>query len=257
MISRADSPSIDLFRASCSQPRVCSSGYSLAHRLVMPAIIKVYYWPFLVRGASLVRMLEHTGTPYEYISDKAEMAKLCSTWGATGTTFAPPVIVDGDYMISQSTATCLYLGKKLGLMPKGYDDFKAFQFCSDIVDTFEGGLGKNNEQGPTLKAYIEGPRWAAQMGNIERSIVGPFYFGEEPCAVDFFLLQHLDWRTTSMIAPLKERFGVDLLAPYPKIAGVQAALQAADGYKNYGQSKYSQLKTPGPIKDEILNVFAP
>jgi len=36
---------------------------------------------------------------------------------------------------------------------------------------------------------------------------------------------------------------------------VQVALQACDGYKNYAQSKYSQLKTPGPIKDEILNVF--
>jgi len=217
-------------------------------------VIKVYYWPFLVRGASLVRMLEHTGTPYEYISDKAEMSKLCSTWGATGTTFAPPVVVDGDYIIAQSAASCLYLGNKLGLTPPGYDAFKAMQFCSDIVDTFEGGLGKNNEEGAALKAYVEGQRWANQMGNIERSIVGPYYFGAEPCAVDFFLLQHLDWRGNSIFVPLKER-GVDLLAPYPKIAAVQVALQACDGYKNYAQSKYSQLKTPGPIKDEILNVF--
>lgn len=219
------------------------------------SIIKVYYWPFLVRGGSLVRMLEHTGTPYEYISDQAEMSKVCSTWGATGSTFAPPVVIDGDYAISQSTACCLYLGKKLGLNPPGYDEFKAFQYCSDIVDTFEAGLGKNNEDGATLKSYVEGPRWASLMGNIERSIVGPYYFGAEPSSVDFFLLQHLDWRTTSMFTPLKERFGVDLLAPYPKIAAVQANLQAFDGYKNYAQSKYSQLKTPGSIKDEILDAF--
>ena len=173
----------------------------------MPTLptLKVYYWPMLLRGASLVRMLEHTKTPYTYISDKAEMAKMCSTWGATGTTFAPPVVVDGDYVLSQSTATCLYLGKKLGLTPPGFDEFKASQFCSDIVDTFEGGLGKNNEDGPTLKQYVEGPRFAAQMSNIERSIVGPYYFGAAPSAVDFFLLQHLDWRQDSIFGPLKVR----------------------------------------------------
>jgi len=221
-------------------------------------MIKVYYWPFLVRGGALVRMLEHMATPYEYISDKAEMAKVSSTWGAKGTTFAPPVIVDGEYIISQSIATCLYLGNKLGLTPAGYDAFKAYQFCADCVDTFENGLGKNNEDGPTLKRYVEGDRWAALMGNIERSIVGPYYFGAEPSAVDFFLLQHLDWRATSLFVPLKEKFGIDLLAPYPKIAAVQAALQASDAYKNYaeGKSSYSQLKTPGPIKDEILAAFS-
>ena len=37
--------------------------------------ITVVYWPMLARGASLVRMLEHTGTPYDYVSDKAVMAQ--------------------------------------------------------------------------------------------------------------------------------------------------------------------------------------
>jgi len=216
------------------------------------APIKIYYWPFLVRGGSLVRMLEHTGTPYEYISDKAEMAKVCSAFGATtGTTFAPPVVVDGEYMISQSVASCLYLGKKLGLTPDGFDEYKAMQFCGDCVDTFEGGVGKNNEDGALLKAYVEGPRFAAQMSLLERSIKGPFVFGDTPSAADFFLLQHLDWRGSSIFVPLKERYGIDLLAPYPKMAAVQAALQAADGYKNY----QGGLKTPGPIKDEILDAF--
>jgi hypothetical protein len=30
------------------------------------------------------------------------------------------------------------------------------QYCTDIVDTFEGNLGKNNEDGATLKAFLEG-----------------------------------------------------------------------------------------------------
>jgi len=212
--------------------------------------IKVVYWPFLVRGGSLVRMLEHTGTPYEYVSDKAEFAKLCTAFGADATTFAPPVIIDGDVVVSQSVATCLYLGKKLGFTPAGFDEFRAIQFCLDIIDTFEGGLGKNNEQGETLKAWLAGERWAKLMGNIERSIKGPYYFGDEPCAVDFFLLQHLDWRHNSIFVPLKE-LGYDVLAPYPKIAAVGAQLREADGYKNYAGG----LKTPGPLKDEILGVF--
>merc|ERR1712216_865573 len=95
--------------------------------------IKVYYWPFLARGAALVRMLEHTGTKYDYISDKAEFGEVCSLFGAEMTQLAPPVVVDGDYFIAQSTASCLYLGKRLGLTPSGYDDFKAMQFCVDIV----------------------------------------------------------------------------------------------------------------------------
>lgn len=218
----------------------------------MPTI-KVYYWPFLARGAALVRMLEHTSTPYEYISDKAKFTEVCSLFGGETTSLAPPVVVDGDYMVSQSTASCLYLGKKLGLTPVAYDDFKAMQFCVDIVDAFEGNLGKKNEDGPTLKEFLSGSRWSSLMSNIERSIQGPFYFGEEPSAVDFFLLQHLDWRGVSMFVPLKEKYGVDVLAPYPKMAGVQAKLQAADGYKKLPDG-ITMMK---PIKDEILDAFKP
>jgi hypothetical protein len=221
------------------------------------SVIKVFYWPIQARGASLFRMLEHTGTPYEYISDKGEMAKVCSSFGAQGTTFAPPVLVDGEYVISQSVASCLYLGNKLGLVPPGYDVFKAAQFCADIVDTFEGGLGSLNEDGPALHSYVTGSRWASQMSNIDRSIVGPYYFGAEPSAVDFFLLQHLDWRTASLFAPLHERCGIDLLEPYTKIAGVQAALHATDSYQNYGSSTYSKVAPMGPVKEDVTAAFEP
>ena len=53
----------------------------------------------------------------------------------------------------------LYLGKKLGLTPPGYDDFKAIQYCSDIVDAFEGGVGKNNED--THRGPLQAPRRTA------------------------------------------------------------------------------------------------
>ena len=90
-------------------------------------MLKVYYWPMLARGAPLVRMLEHTGTPYEYISDPARFAEVCSNKGATGSQFAPPVIVDGDFVISQSTACTAYLGNKLGLTPPGWTPTRAIK----------------------------------------------------------------------------------------------------------------------------------
>lgn len=73
-----------------------------------------------------------------------------SKWGAPTDCFAPPVVVDGDMTVSQSTASCLYLGNKLGLEPPGFNVYKATQHMIDIVDTFEGNLGKHNEHGPTV-----------------------------------------------------------------------------------------------------------
>ena len=121
---------------------------------------------------------------------------------------------------------------------------------ADIVDTFEGNLGKNNEHGPTLKKFLEGERWASLMGNLERGIVGPFYCGEEPCCVDFFLAAHLDWRTVSLFDPLKAKHGVDALAPFPKVSGVYAKLSSTDAWKNY-----KGLRSMGPVKDEVLNSY--
>jgi glutathione S-transferase len=132
-----------------------------------------------------------------------------------------------------------------------YDVFKAMQYCSDIVDTFEGNLGKNNEAGPALKAFLEGERWPKLMGNLERGVQGPYFFGAQPSPVDFFLLQHLDWREQQVFGPLKARHGVDALAPYPKLCGVAAALRAAPAYANYAGG----LGFMGPIKDAILDSY--
>ena len=104
--------------------------------------------------------------------------------------------------------------------------------------------------GPTLKKFIEGARWANLMGNIERSIKGPFYFGADPCCCDFFLLQALDWREATF-EQLKSKLGVDVMAPYPKAVAVATALRAAPGYANYKGG----LKMMGPVKDEIIDSY--
>lgn len=127
-------------------------------------------WPLQIRSGALVRMLEHTGTPYERITERVKMAEVCTTWSGEGDTFAPPVLDDDGYKISQSVAATMYLAHKLGLEPPGFDEFKAIQYCLDMTDAFELGFGKNHETGEALKAYVEGPRWRALLTNLERGI---------------------------------------------------------------------------------------
>ena len=174
-----------------------------------------------------------------------------SKWGASTDCFAPPVVVDGDVVISQSTATCMYLGNKLGLIPAGFDTFKAIQQMVDIVDVFEGNLGKNNEQGPTLKKFLEGDRWPQLMKNLEAGIKGPYYCGDEPCCVDFFLAAHVDSRKATLFEPLKAKLGVDALSAFPKIEKVWALLSATEAWANYK----GPLGHMRPIKDEILESY--
>merc|ERR1712146_705111 len=110
-------------------------------------------------------------------------------------------------------------------------------------------MGKN-EDGAVLAELLKGSRFESLMGNLERGIKGPYYYGDEPSAVDFFLLQHLDWRCSQVFDPLKAR-GYDALAPYPKICAIQAALQAADGYKNYkGRPARSSPRSSTPSSRE-------
>jgi len=194
--------------------------------------IIVYYWPMLGRAGPVIRMLEHTQTPYEHRGPPDLMA-MCSAMAGTGDTFAPPVVVDGDYAISQSVACALYIGKRVGLTPKGYDEFKAVQYMNDIVDTFDNGFAKNNEDGPTLKKFLTGERWPKLMGNIERAIKGPYYFGAQPCCVDFFLCHVIDWRNVGTFDRLSKQTGVDYWAPYPKVATACAAIRAFPAYQKF------------------------
>lgn len=218
----------------------------------MSAAIKLYYHPLPNggRAAACLRLLEHTSTPFEWIKDRAELTKVCGAFGADSTdTFAPPVVMVGDYSVCQSTATVFYLGKKLGLVPPAFDDAKAMQHLIFIQDVFEGNLGKKNESGPDLKAFLEGPRWVQLMSTLERSIKGPYFFGDTPCCVDFFLLAHLDARIPSIFEPLQEKYGVDKISMYPKCLAIRTALSSTDAYRA------SSLAKSKPLKDEILDNY--
>ena len=85
-----------------------------------------------------------------------------------------------------------------------------------------------------------------------RGIKGPYYFGAEISCVDFFLCAHLDWRSAGVFDPLKAKYGVDALAPYPKISAIYQSYLATPAR----QSPSAKVpKMMGPMKDEILNSY--
>jgi glutathione S-transferase len=216
--------------------------------------ITLYYWPLFARAGALFRMLEEKGVPYEHKSSKEEMAAKASVFGASGVNIAPPIIEDGGAIISQSTACAMYLGKKLGF-DKGVDPCLSVQYLLDIVDVFEGGVGKNNEDAGLLKKFMEGDdgkpsRWSAVAGTIERNIQGPYFFGAEPSYVDFFLLQHMDWRK-DMFDKLQAKTGKDFLVGYPKMKAVSEGLRSLDSYKNYK----GELKTTATFNQAVIDAY--
>jgi len=64
------------------------------------------------RAGATQQILSYAGIPFEHVSEMPQLAGICGAFGAESTTFAPPVVQDGDYTISQSTACAMYCGKK-------------------------------------------------------------------------------------------------------------------------------------------------
>jgi len=201
--------------------------------------VKVYYWPAFGRAGAIFRMLEHVGQEYEHVSDFPSIANEASAFGASGDTFAPPILVDGDFKLAQSTAVVQYVGVKAGLN-NGVDQFKAAQYLADIVDLFENGINKSASQGGAdLKTYLEGDgsdgpsRFAKQASNLSRAIKGPFFFGDSPSYVDFFLCQHFEWNDATFLGRLEQETGKSFVKSYEKIIGVINGIQNLESYKNY------------------------
>ena len=120
--------------------------------------VVVYYHPALGRAGAIIRMLDYAGVPYEHVSSFPD--SLCGAFGsATGTTFAPPVVSDGDFAVSQSTAATLYVGKMTGLTShlSDRDEFKLVQYIADCVDFFEPTVNAAKAKGAAFtKTHLEG-----------------------------------------------------------------------------------------------------
>lgn len=215
--------------------------------------MKVYYWGGMFgRAGATLRMLEEAGAPYEVVSDFMPLG-LFSAFGADATdNFAPPLIVDGDEHISQSTACAMHVGNKHGLNKGIANPAKALQFMGDLIDLFENGIAASQGKGgAALKAFLEGDRLPKILGNIERSIQGAFYFGAAPTYVDFLLCCLMDWTDATVLERLKDEKGVDVFGKYAKISGAVAGIRGLDSYVNYKGGLVTALDN-FKAKDELF-----
>ena len=218
--------------------------------------VSVYYWPMFGRAGSVVRMLEHAGVPYTFKSEFPEIAACGSAFGSTKQdTFAPPIVQDGEFFISQSTACALYVGEKCGLSAP--NTAKCVQHLADIVDFFELGLAGtlSNKGSGELKKFIEGDRLPKQLGNLERAVQGPFFYGDKPTVTDFFLTQQVDWHEGTLLDRLKAEKGVDIFAAFPKLYAVATGIRNLDSYQKYS-GPLKTVRDGFECKDETIANYA-
>ena len=199
----------------------------------------IYNWPMMGRCGAQFLMLDHAGIKYEHIESLEGMIEVSSVFGAQTGNFAPPVIVDGDKIMSQSYSQCIYIGRKAGLEPAGFCQFKAMQMLADIDDWLTNNFKPENSKTLTsseyLKEFLEGKdgkpgRFAMYATMVEFNITGEFVFGSKPSCVDFFLANQLDFVYHTVLQKLQDYTGTDMLASFPKIKGVWQRVRDLPSY---------------------------
>ncbi|KAL1527937.1 hypothetical protein AB1Y20_009308 [Prymnesium parvum] len=215
---------------------------ALTHQETAHPHLTIYYWPFPARAHSLLSMCAVACAPCTHVHSYDRIAAVASAnggsmeGGGVGDTFAPPIVVDEDnqgFAISQSVAATLYVGQRLGFDAAVPNVPKSVQYMVDLADflaQIPGGEGPtlifDEELGRKLAHFHTSGRFDAWMQNIERSIIGPYYYGERVSYVDFYLNQVLKWiyqRIYRQIPGAENVFGA-----YPKAMGVQASVSALD-----------------------------
>jgi glutathione S-transferase len=224
--------------------------------------VSVYYWGMLGRSSAAQRMLTCAGIEYSHKSDFGEIAEKASAFGAQGPNFAPPILVDGDLILSQSSAVTMHAGEKAGF-DKGVHKCLAVQFMSDIGD-FGSEISKACGDADSLHAFLHGKegapgpgRCAAWLATLEAQIKGPFYFGDEPSYVDFYLAQALDWTSFVYFGPVVKAGGANPLKDaekYPKVNKAWQGILDMDKVKSM-TAVVCNDGFPGIMKDAIAQAY--
>jgi len=200
----------------------------------------IYYWNYLGRAAAAIRMCDAAGVELTHVSDFETMLSVMSARGmsyeqteqpipSAHDVFAPPILSDGDGMLlGQSVAIQLYLGEKLGFDEGVPSTAKAVQHMADLNDFLGEVFGKYHDM-RALREFNEASRFKAWMGNIERSILGPYYYGARLTYVDFYFLMVLDWVHKIVYDAIEYKAG-DLFAPYTKVTALRARLHEQPWY---------------------------
>ena len=85
---------------------------------------ELFYWPEIQGRGEFVRLaLEEAAAPYVDVARSRSkgvdaMTKLLRSHSETQLPFAPPILRDGDVLVSHVANILMYLGPKLGLAPR-------------------------------------------------------------------------------------------------------------------------------------------
>jgi len=191
-------------------------------------------------GAPLRMMLYYKQTPFTDVGYGADMKE--AWFGSAKEELRPknscinlPYIIDGDSVITQSNTCALFLGQKLGIdQPEHFIRNhtvldQTMDLRNDLMKVvYPFGAVKTKEEWPdAAKKHLEGA--ATHLQKLEGFCAGPFMCGGQPQSGDFALFEMLD-QHASIARSLGQ---ADLLAAYPKLSALHAAMKALPALGRY------------------------
>jgi glutathione S-transferase len=202
---------------------------------------QLYYWPGLQGRGEFVRLaLEDADAPYEDVARSGEEGMAAMTALLAGArnpvAFAPPVLRDGDIVLSQTANILMYLGAKHGLAPSGPAAFAAnalqltlADLVAEVHDTHHpiaSGLKYEDQREPARARAGDflAHRLAKYLGFFGRFLQaqgGEFMVGKAHSYVDLSLFQ--------VVAGLTYAFPhamADFAAHYPALKRLSERVEA-------------------------------
>ncbi|HXU99568.1 MAG TPA: glutathione S-transferase [Caulobacteraceae bacterium] len=201
---------------------------------------QLYYWPGLQGRGEFVRLaLEDAAAPYKDVARAGQDGMPAMTALLAGApdpaAFAPPVLRDGDILVSQTANILMYLGARLGLAPTGPTAFTAnglqltiADLVAEVHDTHHPitpGLTYEDQREPAKARTGDflAHRLPKYLGYFERVLGaqgGEFMVGETHSYVDLSLFQ-----VAAGLAYAFPRAMADFPSRYPALQRLSARVQ--------------------------------
>ena len=179
----------------------------------------------LFHASALVQMciasrIVGEGPPCEINTNGTQIYSIASADGAkVSDMFAAPLVFYKGQHVSQSVAATAFAGEALGFgkaIPPGGTP-KAIQYMLDLRDFVDQIAG--TPPWVTFDQVVESGRLDKWMGNFERSIVGPFFYGKERTYVDYYFVSMFRWVRYKLAThdPPSDFPAYRLMMKYPKV----------------------------------------
>jgi len=179
---------------------------------------EVLYWPVKNRGNFVKLAFEEAGVPYKDISDQKELfanirsdrfGKQTYEEGGPYQAMAPPMIRNGDFMLSQSVVCMGYIAEKYGIRPRSNEDHARAQMLANNASDVISELYQYREKGKEeIFSYLDG-RFQAWLDLFEKPLKThslTYYFDGKCTQADLAVFNALDG--------IEELFGDDTFRKY-------------------------------------------